>query len=1340
MTRVMKAAIKSPKGGKFVFMRKCEKMEGGPLLVMSMPGKKVSRNLIKDVRKGSKPILGVYRLDESGMVCFYPQSKVNPKQMTMAITKVAKLYKVRIPKNKIRILDEEEPARVQAGVQAPGPSERDIERDLRPDEEPEMVENSDAEFSDDSLFSDDEDDSNVDGDAAEEALLASLPPEAMDEDGFLTPLGVELMRQKAEEAAVGAEARRGAAEERLSEATAERERLDADLDGRVESLGKNRKKARALLRKLQTIERLRREIAEFEKSLAGDLSVEEREGIQAKMSITQTRLDGLDETSDKKLKALIIKARNAQDALMAEERQVATLKRESERASALEEARLRARDAELRLEQSPEAQERDRELSVAVQEADAAHKEALRKKHEFDADLEALDRAYVERLMDEMDHAEEIAILETRVESLEARIRALTKEDIEDMTVFMEAKQEMVACEKALNRLAIFRPANAQASFDRALALYEEALATAHAGHRTRKRETRGMELDISRALKEAGEIKARSDAARDEASLEAQMQMRNAPEVLIDEAASREALAEAGRRRQSARISSCRAAVQEADTALQSAIPDEGPLAEANAEALTAKEAYEVAVTDLEQGMSRFNRARAAQESINWSMDGRPLPDDLGEREAVAEDYARGLALLQAEQRMAHDLTVLRLALTRAEADMLAKDASLKSAIRGSAEAEVQAALEALETRKHAMGRAKAERDRCSLEAQDARHDLADARTRAQVETDRAAVEAEVEAEQGAIPPVSYAEEMERLGKMDILTQRSDAIASISDEAVRARVQAIVDKLQVGHDSLKAEGASPVVLQDLWQNLPRVLWENEFIKELDAWRQMEGAFAEEAKKKASEKRKKEAKKTSREAAMERLDEALTVTSEQSEEVNNAIELAASLMEAIGEDAEEKKKALEGLGEALKPLVDYSGYLAKLVEFGKGMNVLDELEEEEPDEVKRLMMEAEVMAGIGAAGELLKDLFKEGLEESAQKVFGAVINFKDMGLAIKGVYMRRKKVSQDTRMQKAAEHARRHGEGDGVLVEALDQSASREQELAWEQAATAVGEAAEGAGTVIGLTAAAAQVGAGLVVAGKTIKVGTRIVMAKVNWAHAATCKKLAEQARGGDRKAMVEIFKHSGKYAKGLLAQMCLEDSTIAINYVISRGLTEDMVETSSPEIIRLYLLKESNESDDAKTFSESMTELYETITGAFAVIGGWFSSIGDWLSETQDDARLKDFSKGYPSAQFARIITAHSRAIAGMAHVDEMDPEDRRKCEDSYVDIRMKMAEINSESQLKVSELIDMRQAMEDNLAQDASRWTPKYVENIRKTLDMHLATHTVTLQQLVDSVAAG
>ena len=82
MTRVLKAAIKSPKGGKFVFMRKCEKMDGGPLLVMSMPGKKVSRNLIKDVRKGSKPILGHYRLDESGMVCFYPESTVNPKQMT----------------------------------------------------------------------------------------------------------------------------------------------------------------------------------------------------------------------------------------------------------------------------------------------------------------------------------------------------------------------------------------------------------------------------------------------------------------------------------------------------------------------------------------------------------------------------------------------------------------------------------------------------------------------------------------------------------------------------------------------------------------------------------------------------------------------------------------------------------------------------------------------------------------------------------------------------------------------------------------------------------------------------------------------------------------------------------------------------------------------------------------------------------------------------------------------------------------------------------------------------------------------------------------------------------
>jgi hypothetical protein len=144
------------------------------------------------------------------------------------------------------------------------------------------------------------------------------------------------------------------------------------------------------------------------------------------------------------------------------------------------------------------------------------------------------------------------------------------------------------------------------------------------------------------------------------------------------------------------------------------------------------------------------------------------------------------------------------------------------------------------------------------------------------------------------------------------------------------------------------------------------------------------------------------------------------------------------------------------------------------------------------------------------------------------------------------------------------------------------------------------------------------------------------------------------------------------------------------------------------------------------------------ESISGAFSVIGGWFSSIGAWLAETPDDARLKAFADSYPAAQFARILMSHTRVVAGMHHLEELDPEARRNVEDCYIDIQIKMAEISSESQEKARQLIEMRQAMEKNLKTDPSGWTPEYVEKIRKTLDRHLATHSATLQKLVDTVA--
>ncbi|MFT5681783.1 MAG: hypothetical protein ACI8RZ_002695 [Myxococcota bacterium] len=91
-----------------------------------------------------------------------------------------------------------------------------------------------------------------------------------------------------------------------------------------------------------------------------------------------------------------------------------------------------------------------------------------------------------------------------------------------------------------------------------------------------------------------------------------------------------------------------------------------------------------------------------------------------------------------------------------------------------------------------------------------------------------------------------------------------------------------------------------------------------------------------------------------------------------------------------------------------------------------------------------------------------------------------------------------------------------------------------------------------------------------------------------VDWKQASKANKLLERAKAGDAKAKSLLLKHHAKFAKGVLALKAQEGDPFAMQYVASRGLSDDDIRKSSLDIITRYLLKSANQSGAEQTFDE--------------------------------------------------------------------------------------------------------------------------------------------------------
>jgi hypothetical protein len=84
--------------------------------------------------------------------------------------------------------------------------------------------------------------------------------------------------------------------------------------------------------------------------------------------------------------------------------------------------------------------------------------------------------------------------------------------------------------------------------------------------------------------------------------------------------------------------------------------------------------------------------------------------------------------------------------------------------------------------------------------------------------------------------------------------------------------------------------------------------------------------------------------------------------------------------------------------------------------------------------------------------------------------------------------------------------------------------------------------------------------------------------------------RELLQRAQAGDGKARAELFRFHPRYAKGILAIMAAEGGALALKVLSTHGLSEAMIQKSSPKIVKRYLMKKFGEDDTPPSWTGAL------------------------------------------------------------------------------------------------------------------------------------------------------
>lgn len=405
--------------------------------------------------------------------------------------------------------------------------------------------------------------------------------------------------------------------------------------------------------------------------------------------------------------------------------------------------------------------------------------------------------------------------------------------------------------------------------------------------------------------------------------------------------------------------------------------------------------------------------------------------------------------------------------------------------------------------------------------------------------------------------------------------------------------------KLMFQYEVLVKNGASIDELRTVYDEIPE-LWRPPSFREQERnWVAVGGLMSEEVEDKYRKENE------GRLAQVDKKIETFKSGLEKGETIASKLGAVLGGVEKGGEfiaglsEVSEKLRGVKEFAEQAENVLGLAAKLAtvlqapvKIIESGS-----QSMETEDP--IEAMMLQEEFIESLGKLVEGLVGSLEgaDKLKIGGTLVEGIAGLLPGIGMAIGAKEAMKLMVDSAARIQESIEDANSYDEAvqTGHRAEpAVDQFARRDKHLA-ARAVTSTGvaiikTAAAGVDlTGVGVVASTAMKGVATGVQGVQT-----VAEQVIDRNEGQKAEDLLRRAQAGDGNARAELFRFHPRYAKGLLAVMASEGDSMALRVLSTHGLSDDMIQRSSPKIIKRYLMKKFGEQDEPPSW-DSLKKSFE-------------------------------------------------------------------------------------------------------------------------------------------------
>lgn len=687
-----------------------------------------------------------------------------------------------------------------------------------------------------------------------------------------------------------------------------------------------------------------------------------------------------------------------------------------------------------------------------------------------------------------------------------------------------------------------------------------------------------------------------------------------------------------------------------------------------------------------------------------------------VGTSEPDPADLERLAALMEEVQQAQAQVATLEDEVEEAEKAVQAKSTALSQGIDEAGGA-IAIAREQLAESLQALEEAESEEDEADLGLAQSKADEAEAERLARIEpilqeTERRLAESSIK------------QTFERLKGLHYYTlddtAREEVFNGINKDGEFAlAVNAALNTVDEQYDKLSKAGATPQELADAFASVPSEWRPADLVDELKMFDRLQKLFEEEHLKELEELDEEERRRIL--GLSSKVGEVLETGQKGLETVNgirdsltSAMKSGGSLAKFVGgEKGEAFAKTVESIAkisEIVGKSVETESSLVESVKSGK-----ESMEVEDPIQLK--MKQEDLLKS-------LYDLHQSGMGIAALFVPGLDIAVSAMALG-KAIKDAADNLSKRAGTAELLEIARQEGHG---AASALVQS---EVKLRWniaQDAADAVVNALKGAG---GLSPEPLSKGILKAVASgiSTVSGGVQTIR---ELKEAQKVRELLDACLDDNEdianSAKRELFEHSPRYAKGMLALLAIDGDKLGLGFASVNDLTEDEVAKSTFTIVRAWLLRRSRETDDIKTLGQRVQEKVSLVQSIGRSVKGLLESLQEKLRIVPTALpKLSEFLN-VPFVERDTVYDGARLVIELRDQRDNASSEDARKLLETKIgEAQVALNEMRAQVGTVLNELARLRRRVDEVQTTGKPKVEPKILDDWQVFLTRSTMHHT-------------